>query len=242
MPDPIFADPRLASIYDDFHEDRSDLDHYTALVHELGARSVLDIGCGTGTFACRLAATGLEVIGVDPAAASLAIARGKRDGARVMWLDGDATSLPPLDVDLATMTGNVAQVFLADDDWAATLRGARRALRTGGHLVFETRDPEREGWRAWTREQTLCRVDVAALGPVECWVDLTEVALPNVSFRWTYRIERTGETLVSDSTLRFRSRAEVEASLDDAGFRVVEIRDAPDRPGLELVFIAAATG
>jgi SAM-dependent methyltransferase len=232
----------LACIYDDFHEERDDLDAYEALVHELGARSVLDIGCGTGTFACRLAAAGLEVIGVDPAAASLDIARGKPDGATVTWLDGDATDLPSLHVDLATMTGNVAQVFLTDDEWTATLRGARRAVRTGGHLVFETRDPAREGWRAWTREETLCRVDIAALGPVECWVHLTDVALPFVSFRWTYRIERTGESLVSDSTLRFRGRAEIEASLDDAGFEVADVRDAPDRPGLELVFVARAVG
>ena len=154
------------------------------------------------------------------------------------WLLGDATTLPPLQMDMATMTGNVAQVFLTDEAWRATLLGARSALRVGGHLVFEVRDPEREGWRAWTREQTLCVVEVRGLGSVECWVDLTEVALPLVSFRWTYRFARTGETLVSDSTLRFRSRPEIERSLDESGFRLHEVRDAPDRPGLELVHIA----
>jgi hypothetical protein len=44
--------------------------------------------------------------------------------------------------------------------------------------------------------------------------------------------------LTSDSTLRFRSRVEVEDSLAAAGFVTVEVRDAPDRPGRELVFIA----
>jgi 2-polyprenyl-3-methyl-5-hydroxy-6-metoxy-1,4-benzoquinol methylase len=34
-----------------------------------GARSVLDVGCGTGSFACMLAQRGIEVVGVDPAAA-----------------------------------------------------------------------------------------------------------------------------------------------------------------------------
>ena len=56
MPDAIFADPCLAAIYDDIDGDRSDLGHYEAIVEELGARRVLDVGCGTGTFACRLAA------------------------------------------------------------------------------------------------------------------------------------------------------------------------------------------
>jgi 2-polyprenyl-3-methyl-5-hydroxy-6-metoxy-1,4-benzoquinol methylase len=38
---------------------------------------VLDIGCGTGTFALMLAKRGLEVTGVDPAEASLDVARTK---------------------------------------------------------------------------------------------------------------------------------------------------------------------
>ncbi|MEK7424435.1 MAG: hypothetical protein AAB131_11420 [Actinomycetota bacterium] len=37
MQDQIFADPRLAAIYDDFNRDRFDLDHYEAIVDELGA-------------------------------------------------------------------------------------------------------------------------------------------------------------------------------------------------------------
>src|SRR5690349_12422461 len=106
MPDAIFADPRLARIYDAFDGPRVDLDLYLGIAAEVKASRVLDIGCGTGSLAVLLASSGLEVIGVDPAAASLEIARAK--DSRVTWLHGDATSLPPLSVDLATMTGNVA--------------------------------------------------------------------------------------------------------------------------------------
>ena len=115
---------------------------YAALVEELGARVVLDIGCGTGTFACMLAALGVHVIGVDPAAASLNVARRKPAADQVRWLQADPTVLPPLQVDLAIMTGNVVQVFLTDDEWAATLRSVRLVLRPGGWLVFESRDPK----------------------------------------------------------------------------------------------------
>ncbi|MBO0836242.1 MAG: class I SAM-dependent methyltransferase, partial [Actinobacteria bacterium] len=139
MPDAIFDDPRLARIYDPLDPDRSDLDVYAAIAAEFGARSVLDVGCGTGTFACLLAARGLEVTGVDPAGASLDVARAKPGAGAVRWLHGDATTLPLMQADLATMTGNVAQVFVADDDWLATLRGVHAALRPGGRLVFETR-------------------------------------------------------------------------------------------------------
>lgn len=241
MPDPIFADPRLARIYDPLDPDRSDLDLYASLVGEFDARSVLDIGCGTGTFACLLASKGLEVVAVDPAEASLRVARKKPGAARVTWRAGDATTLPPLSVDLATMTGNVAQVFLSDDDWLTTLRGARRALRPGGRLVFEVRDPSREAWRSWNREESYTRVDMPGVGPVESWVDLTDVTGELVSFRWTYCFEQSHETITSDSTLRFRERQEIEAALVKADLRLLDIRDAPDRPGLEFVFVAERT-
>jgi SAM-dependent methyltransferase len=53
--DAIFEDRRLAELYDPLDPDRSDLDAYVELAERLGVRRVLDIGCGTGTFACLLA-------------------------------------------------------------------------------------------------------------------------------------------------------------------------------------------
>ena len=80
MADAAFDDPRLAAIYDALGPDRSDLDAYVAMVDEFGARSVLDLGSGTGVFALMLAARGVQVIGVEPAAASIGVARLKRGG------------------------------------------------------------------------------------------------------------------------------------------------------------------
>jgi len=232
-PDAAFADPRLAPLYDVFDDDRSDLDVYAALAAELGVERVLDVGCGTGSFAVLLAVAGFDVIGVDPAVASLEVARAKPGAVRVRWLEGDATTLPPLAVDLATMTGNVAQAIVGPGDWDATLRGIHAALRPGGVLVFETRDPSRRGWEEWTRERTHRVVE-----GVEYWTELTEVALPLVSFRTTFVV--AGETVTSESTLRFRGRDEVEADLAFHGYELLEVRDAPDRPGRELVFLARA--
>jgi SAM-dependent methyltransferase len=238
VPDPIFGDPRLARIYDPLDPDRGDLDVYAAMVDEFGARRVLDVGCGTGSLACLLARRGVEVTGVDPAGASLDVARGKPGADRVRWILGDATTLPPLQVDLVTMTGNVAQVFLTDEDWAATLAGVRAALRPAGVLVFETRDPARRAWEEWDRARTHAVTDVHGVGVVESWCDVLEVSGPLVTFRHTYVFASDGAVLTSDSTLRFRSRGEVERSLRRAGFGCREVRDAPDRPGRELVFVA----
>jgi SAM-dependent methyltransferase len=225
-------------LYDPLDPDRSDLDAHAALAAEFGARTVLDIGCGTGTFACLLAGRGLEVIAADPAAASLEVARRKPGAGRVRWVHTNATALPPVQVDLATMTGNVAQVFVTDREWAAVLRAVHEALRPGGRLVFESRDPAQKAWRGWNRGQTYRRAVIPGAGPVQTWVDLTEVEGNLVSFRTTFVFGRDGAVLTSDSTLRFRSRGELADSLTAAGLVVDEVRDAPDRPGLEFVFIA----
>jgi SAM-dependent methyltransferase len=238
MPDAIFADPQLAAIYDALDGDRSDLDVYAVMAAEFGARSVLDVGCGTGTFACLLAARGLAVTGVDPAEASLAVARAKPGAQAVRWLLGDATCLPPMQVDLAIMTGNVAQVFTTEVEWSATLTGVRAALRPGGLLVFETRDPARQAWLSWTREQSQIRTEIPGAGVVRRWAELTGVSGELVSFRMFTVFDAAGTVLTSDSTLRFRDRDEITESLAALGYRLDEVRDAPDRPGLEFVFIA----
>lgn len=75
MPDEVFADLRLARLYDPLEGPRDDLDHYVALTEESAVALVLDVGCGTGELALRLAARGIVVTGVDPATASLAVAR-----------------------------------------------------------------------------------------------------------------------------------------------------------------------
>jgi SAM-dependent methyltransferase len=238
MPDPIFQERRLTEIYDLLDPDRNDLDVYIALVDELGANAVLDVGCGTGTFACLLAQRGKEVTGVDPAPASLDMARAKLGADKVHWLTGDATTLPPIQVDLVTMTGNVAQVFLSDEEWAATLRACRAAVPPDGLLVFEARDPARKGWLQWTRDRSRRRVELPGGGFVENWVDLIEVSPPFVTFRWTFVFDLDGTVLTSVSTLRFRTEVELADSLGHAGFGVQEVRGAPDRPGREFVFIA----
>jgi hypothetical protein len=59
-----------------------------------------------------------------------------------------------------------------------------------------------------------------------------------VSFRSNFVFGADGAVLTSESTLRFRERGEVEADLLAEGFVVDEVRDAPDRPGREFVFVA----
>jgi hypothetical protein len=136
------------------------------------------------------------------------------------------------------MTGNVAQVFLTDDEWSSTLTAVTTALRPGGHLVFEIRDPAREGWKDWNRQRTYRKAVLPNVGEIETWVDLMDVNPPLVSFCWTFVFLSDGTTRTSDSTLRFWERVEMTDLLSREGFPVTDIRDAPDRPGREFVLVA----
>jgi SAM-dependent methyltransferase len=107
-----FCSPSPSTVYDAFDGDRDDLTAYLSIAGELGAERVLDVGCGTGCLAILLAESGRTVMGADPAGASLDVAKAKDATARITWVHGDATILPPFNADLAVMTGNVAQVFL----------------------------------------------------------------------------------------------------------------------------------
>ncbi|HEX6469169.1 MAG TPA: class I SAM-dependent methyltransferase [Streptosporangiaceae bacterium] len=238
MPDAIFAHPRLAPVYDAFGGDRDDLAAYLDIADELGAERVLDVGCGTGCLAILLADGFRNVGGVDPAEASLEVARSKDRAGRIAWFHGDAATAPRFGADLALMTGNVAQVFLSDDAWAGALRGVHAALRPDGYLVFETRRPEFRAWEEWAADAAPVTLGIAGIGPVERRLEVTDVRLPLVSFRFTYRFLADGAVITSDSTLRFRDRDEVRTSLTTGGYRVLDVREAPDRPGREFVFIA----
>jgi len=179
------------------------------------------------------------VTGVDPAAASLAIARRKPGADQVDWRCGTVDSLAALQVDLAVMTGNVAQVFLTDQSWSALLHDVHGLLNPEGHLVYETRRMSDRAWERWAEDSDASTVDVPGVGPVHHWREVLSVDLPLVSFRHAYRFP-TGDVIDSESTLRFRSDAENRESLLRAGFTEIDVRDAPDRPGAEFVYLARA--
>lgn len=124
-------------------------------------------------------------------------------------------------------------------NWKTTLLAIKNRLKNTGRFVFEARDPAKQGWLEWTKSRTFRKRDLPGIGEVEAWVELTNVSLPLVSFKWTYHFKKDDEVLTSESTLRFREKAEIEESLIETGFRLTEIRDAPDRPGKEFVFISS---
>jgi hypothetical protein len=118
-------------------------------------------------------------------------------------------------------------------------RLATKEVLVGDELIMLWR-PLRRAWQEWARETDCRSLEIGGVGRVEQRFTLTRVRFPLVSFRFTYRFLADDTVITSDSTLCFRDRGEIEAGLVAAGFQVIDVRDAPDRRGRELVFITMA--
>lgn len=217
-----YVDPRLVRLYDLENPRGADTDFYIGLAAELGANCIVDLGCGTGLLTRELATDGRLVLGIDPAPAMLAVARLQPGAGRVRWINGDASALGMPGADLVVMTGNVAQVFLDDSEWTATLRAIHGALRPGGYLAFESRHPADRAWERWNRPATYKRFD-SPFGPMESWLELVSVVGERVRFEGHNVFNATGEVVVSTSELRFRSGAGLTSSLTDSGYTIEHV-------------------
>lgn len=138
------------------------------------------------------------------------------------------------------MTANVAQVFVDDRDWLATLRAIRTCLRDGASLVLETRVPGARAWERWTEQLTRKVVEVDGEGPVETWTQLSSVDGEVVTFETATIFHGDGERIDSTSTLRFRTEDSLRRSLGETGFTDVDVRDLPYAPGRGWLVVARA--
>jgi SAM-dependent methyltransferase len=103
-------------------------------------RSVLDLGCGTGSHALHLAQMGYRVTGVDlsPHMLSLADEKARAEGLSLPLIPGDIRTLRVEGTfDAAVMMFAVLGYQIGNDDVLAALRNARRHLRLGGLFIAD---------------------------------------------------------------------------------------------------------
>ena len=219
--DDLYQDPDLARFYDLENEWGPDLDYCVRLAEE--ARSVLDLGCGTGRLAASLAES-RTVVGVDPASAMLDIARTRPGGGRVDWVEADARRVRlGRRFDLVLLTGHAFQVFLTKADQQAVLSTIAGHLAPGGRFIFDTRNPAVQAWRNWTPKQSRRRFEHPGLGPVEAWNEAVHDASTGiVTYQTHYEIVASNHRFSAASKIRFTTRGKIAAMLDHAGLEVDE--------------------
>jgi 2-polyprenyl-3-methyl-5-hydroxy-6-metoxy-1,4-benzoquinol methylase len=107
---------------------------------------VLDVACGTGIVACRIAARGSAVTGLDIAPDKLARAqqRAADEGVSVKWLEGSVEALPFRQPAFELVTCQQGLQFVTDR--ALAVREMRRVIVPGGRVVVATWCPiEQQG-------------------------------------------------------------------------------------------------
>jgi SAM-dependent methyltransferase len=103
---------------------------------------VLDVPCGDGRLALKLAARGCRVTGVDISPEFLAAARTAERGLDVEWRHSDMRDLPwESEFDAAYCAGS-SFGFLGDEGDADFLRAVSRTLRPGGRFSADFKAAE----------------------------------------------------------------------------------------------------
>jgi SAM-dependent methyltransferase len=131
-------------------------DPFVPLLRESGARDVLELGCGTGNDAARLAREGLHVVGTDFSAEALAQARRKYGDVVDFQVADMAAGLPFPDGSFDAAMSNVSLHMFPDAVTRAIVDDVRRVLRPGGlfllHVNAHDDRPLRARWRPVLRE------------------------------------------------------------------------------------------
>jgi SAM-dependent methyltransferase len=216
MIDDPYRDAELVELYDLDNPGGEDHAYYRALADAIDARSILDLGCGTGLLTRSLAGPGRTVIGVDPSRTMLDYARRQPGSDSVTWIHGDASAITGNGtVDLAVCTGN-AIMHVSPEELPSTLTSLAGAMRSGATLSFESRNPAYRGWERWTPEATYGE-RVTPVGRLREWLDVTDVRAGRVVFD-AHNVFPDGQDRVYTSVLFFRTAEELQRELDLAGF------------------------
>jgi SAM-dependent methyltransferase len=107
---------------------------FVPLLREAGAERVLELGCGTGNDAARLAGAGFEVVALDGSEEAIARARRHRG---VEFLVADMTEpLPFPDGAFDAVMANVSLHMFGDAVTRAVFVEIERVVRPGGLFLF----------------------------------------------------------------------------------------------------------
>jgi SAM-dependent methyltransferase len=117
-------------------------------LREAGVRTILELGCGTGNDAARLAGEGYPVTAIDLSGEAIEQAQA-RFGAMVRFVVADMTQrLPFADGGFGAVMSNVAMHMFPDGVTRAVFAEVARLVRPGGLFLFHVNALEDRPLRA----------------------------------------------------------------------------------------------
>ncbi|MEQ1571185.1 MAG: class I SAM-dependent methyltransferase, partial [Myxococcota bacterium] len=184
--------------------------------------AALDLGCGTGTASARLAAAGASVVGVDPAARLLEVARAAVPAAT--FRRGTAEAIPADDRSFELAVSSFALIFCPEPQRAAA--ELARVIRPGGRFLMSAWLPEGGISAASIAMFTIAARHLPPMPPRPAWGDPAFVQ---------GLFEQVGATVtIARETLRFSAPSAAAWFADQEsnhpGWRAVR-RALADAPG-----------
>ena len=241
-----FSDRRLVALYDTLNPFGDDSGFFCKQAQARAAKTIIDLGCGTGLLTVELAKRGHQMTGIEPSEAMLAVARVKPYADQIKWIQGSFEQMDGLRADMVLMTSHVAQFLRDDSEWRGALQSAQKSLNKSGHLVFDVRRLTNPPFTGWPTEDNRRKVENTAAGAVEWWFKSLGVENKRVRYELHYFFVRSGEEIVSVNELVFRSQDEITEALSRVGFEMETIYGNwdgspvdPNSP--EMIFIARST-
>ncbi|WP_042473984.1 class I SAM-dependent methyltransferase [Bacillus ndiopicus] len=211
-------------VYDQINSWGKDDEFFLELLKKINAKKIADLGCGTGRLTTHFAKAGYHITAIDPNEEAIEYARSKEVSGEVTWTVGDSTNLETNAYEAVIMTANVAQVFLTEESWHKVISDAHRALKSGGHFIFDTRNPLAKAWEQWKKDLTPdFATDQVSGEPLEIWTDYEGFIEDVFTFYETVKNARTNEILVHEKMqLKFRSQEVIHESLQQVGFSQIQ--------------------
>jgi SAM-dependent methyltransferase len=214
-----FYEPRAAEVTE------AEVDAIWRLLKLKSGGSLLDLACGHGRIANRLAERGVRTTGLDTSSLFLARARQEagKHGLEVDYVEGDMRSLPWADGCFEhVLSWFTSFGYFDDSDNRQVLREACRVLRPGGTLLIENNN------LAELLPRWLPAVVIERDG--DLMIDRSRFD-PTTGRATTERtVVRDGRTRRFHFSVRLFIAAELRDWLVSAGFRTVEFVDYAGEP------------
>jgi len=211
-------------VYDQVNKWGKDDEFFVTMLKKLNVKKIADLGCGTGRLTNHFAKAGYHIIAIDPNEEAIEYAKNKEYQGEVAWIVGDSSNLKTNMFDAVIMTANVAQVFLTEESWKNVISDAYRALKSGGHFIFDTRNPLAKVWEHWEKDLTPdVAVNQVSGEPLEIWTEYEGFVEDVFTFYETVKNARTDEVVTREKMqLKFRTQEEIYESLQKAGFSQIQ--------------------
>lgn len=252
-----------SALYDLIYSDK-DYDRECDLVESIfkryapaPVRTLLDMGCGTGNHAFRMADRGYEVTGVDRSGEMIARATAKararsarHDIATPVFHCADlrATDLGRR-YDAALMMFAVLGYQLTNNDVLTALRAARLHLQTGGVFVCDVwYGPAVLAMRPADRVKVVPLDDGTIIRTASGVLDTFRHLVAVEYHTWQVRRQGVTQECRESHSMRFFFPQELDLFLSSAGFELLEIRrfdsveKPPDESSWNVLVVGRARG